>query len=362
MKQEYQKMQESLLPKQEKREEMWERIVTESGESRKRKRNSLFKTGMIGSAVAALLICVLFLPQIGLADHIRGIIQSAFVKGSDNVTKDVQNDLCSDKNEHVKMEISEMLSDGFCVYLGIRYRALDQEGKDFLFDEKWGSGKGVSAAEKQIFSLLYTQEFVTTHDQGWSADIEEIEELKKEDERYFVYLLFENGDNFSFDDEEISFKYAMPEAEGGFKKGKITIKSNLDRILYRVEKKDAAQGEHQPIYLSVSKLSFQLLMPGADSLKGKDGADDEDVKVVVTTKDGLERYDDASVNTPKDSFPMMKLIEDVENKGEYRILYGLFHEDNYEKLLASPSATIDHPDEIAALEIAGEQFHLIREE
>lgn len=359
MKQEYQKMQESLLPAQEKREEMWERIVTESGESRGQKRRTHLKTGMIGSVVAAVLICGLFLPQIGLAAHIREMIQSAFIKGNDNITGDVQNNLYSDEDQHVEMQIREMLSDGSCVYLGIRYRALDQEGKDFLSNPEWGSGKAVS--NDKIFSFLPSQEYIA-HSSGWSYSLEEIGGMQKDDERYFVYHLFENGDNVSFDDGEMSFVYAMPEAQGELKQGKIAIKSNLDRILYRVEKKDATKGEHQPIYLNISKISFRLLMSGADSLKGEDGADDESVKVVFTTKDGLEREDYAVAVTPKDDSPMMKLVEGSKNKSEYGMLSGLFEEDNHKKLLASPSATIDHPDQIAGLEIGGEQFELIREE
>lgn len=359
MKQEYQKMQESLLPDQEKREEMWERIVAESGKSREQKKRVYLKTGVIGSVAAALLICGLFLPQIGLAAHIREMIQSVFVKGSDNIAEDVQNDLYSDEDQHVKMQIREMLSDGSCVYLGISYRALDQEGKDFLSNPEWGSGKAVS--NDKIFSFVPSQDYIA-HSSGWSSNLEEIEGMKKDDERYFVYHLFEDGDNFSFDDGKMSFEYAMPEAQGNLKQGKIAIKSNLDRILYRVEKKDAAQGEHQPIYLSISKISFRLLMPGADSLKGVDGADDESIKVVFTTKDGLVREDYAVAVMPKDDSPMMKLVDGSKDRGEYRMLYGLFQEDNHKKLLASPSATIDHPDQIAGLEIGGEQFDLIREE
>lgn len=373
MKQEYQKMQESLLPNLEKREEMWERIVTESGKGRKQKQNAYLKMGLISSVVAAVVIFGLFLPQRGLADHIREMIQSVFAKGSDNITEDAQKDLYLDKDRHVKMQIKEMLSDGSCVYLGIRYRALDQEGKDFIFDPKWGSGKAVD--NDRIFSVLYSQEYIANIS-GWSYNLEEIEEMRTEDERYFVFYFFESGDDFSFDAGEMHFQYAMPEATTGFQQGKIDVKSNLDRILYRVKKKDASQGAEQAIYLSISKISFRLLMPGADSLRGAAGAPEGCVKVVFTTKDGQKRVscpmpstskDDLKKvecpvpGTPQDNSPMMKLIEGVENKGEYQMLCDIF-ENFYEPGIVAPSATLDHPEQIAALEIAGEPYELIREE
>lgn len=363
MKQEYQKMQESLLPDPKKREEMWEGIVKESIQNRKQRRRNYLKTGLISStAAAALLACVLFLPQIGLADHINELIQSVFVKGTDNITKEVQKDLYSDEDQHVKMQIKEMLSDGSCVYLGIHYQALDQEGREFLVDPKWLAGKGVTSDEP--FFFWPSQEYLK-HSTGWTFDLEEIEEMRTDDERYYTYYLFEEDDRFSFEDGELPFQYAMSEVPGHLKEGKIDIKSNLDRFLYRLEKKGAGSKEASPIYLSVSKLSFWLLMPGADSLKEEYEDVDEDLKmlkVVFTTKDGLERYDISTVDVPEKNSQMMKLVDNQKNKQEYRLLSGTFQEDNHKRLIASPEATLDHPDQIAAIEIAGELYELIREE
>lgn len=362
MKQEYQEMQESLLPAPEKREEMWERIVKESTQNRKQRRRDYLKTGLISSTAAALLACVLFLPQIGLADHINELIQSVFVKGTDNITKDVQKDLYSDEDQHVKMQIKEMLSDGSCVYLGIRYQALDREGREFLVDPKWLAGNGVTSDE--AFFFWPSQKYLK-HSTGWTFDLEEVEEMRTDDERYYTYYLFEEDDHFSFEDGELPFQYAMSEVPGHLKEGKIDVKSNLDRVLYRLEKKSAGSKEASPIYLSVSKLSFWLLMPEVDSLKGEnEDADDEpkELKVVFTTKDGLERYNISDVTVPEKNSQMMKLVDDQKNKQEYRLLSGTFQEDNHERLIASPEATLDHPDQIAAIEIAGEPYELIREE
>lgn len=359
MKQEYREMQERLLPNEEKREEMWERIVKASAENRKQKRGRYIQIRLISGIAAALLACVLFLPQIGLADHINELIQTVFVKGTDNITKEVQKDLYSDEDQHVKMQIREMLSDGSCVYLGIRYQALDQEGREFLVDPKWLAGNGVTSDEPFLF--WPSQEYLK-HGTGWNFNLEEIEEMRTDDERYYTYYLFESDDRFSFEDGEMPFQYAMSEVPGHLKEGKIDIKSNLDRVLYRLEKKGAGSKEASPIYLSVSKLSFRLLMPGAESLKGEYGTAGEDVKVVFTTKDGLERYDISDVTVPEKNSRMMKLVDGQKNKQEYRLLSGTFQEDNHKKLIASPEATLDHPDQIAAIEIASEQYELIREE
>lgn len=361
VKQEYQKMQESLLPDPEKREEMWERIVKESAQNKKQRRRDYLKAGLISSTAAALLLCVLFVPQIGLADHINELIQSVFVKGTDNVTKEVQKDLYSDEDQHVKMQIREMLSDGSCVYLGIHYQALDREGREFLVNSKWFGGNGVTGDKPFCLS---SQEYLK-HGTGCTFNLEEIEEMRTDDERYYTYYFFESDDRFSFEDGELPFQYSMSEVPGHLKEGKIDIKSNLDRVLYRLEKKGAGSKEASPIYLSVSKLSFLLLMPGADSLKGEnENADDEpkELKVVFTTKDGLERYDISTVDVPEKNSRMMKLLDGQKNKQEYRLLGGTFQEDNHKKLIASPEATLDHPDQIAAIEIAGESYELIREE
>lgn len=342
MKQEYKEMQEKMLPSEEKREEMWERIVKESAENRKQKPGRYLKTGLIGSVAAALLACVLFLPQIGLADRVK-YIQSIFANGSD-VSKDIQEDIYVDQDQHVKMQVKEALSDGSSIFLGICYTALDQEGKEWLSQLKdyaqWNEW------DDYIMTAVPSEDEIE-YSIGWGQNWDEQEELATENERHFIFSYFGNEDVPLSVKSKQTFRYSMSE---GFREFQIARKANLDKMLYRIKKEKSSKDEEGPLYLRISKLSFQFLLQ--NNMR-------DPKKIVFLMKDGSRRYGSMdSMYSPKKTSELMKLVEKEE--GNYSILSGSFvDQDAPEEVL--PWTTINDPKQIAAVEIDGKRYDLVLE-
>lgn len=361
MKQEYREMQERLLPDREKQEEMWERIVKEGAEYQKQKRRKFLKTGVAG-ITAALLACMLILPQTGMADGIKYVL-SQFTKKSD-IAEDIQKDTYSDQDGHVKMRVKEMLSDGTNVFLGICYTALDQEGKEWLarldpdpdvvrnWDDLMISGVG-AASEKDLEYCI-----------GWGENLVEQTNLATEKERHFLFSYFNDGDASASAQGYYTLRYTMPE---GFKEFQVTRKANMEKVLYRIEKNGASTERFEPRYLHVSKLSFQLLLRknAKYDINEFDGLDSG--KIAFVRKDGSKvMAESSSQYTPGKDSELMKLVKGSAE--EYRILSGRFKEEGYDRGEVSPWAAINNPDQIAAVEISGDQYdygdglyHLVRE-
>ena len=68
-----------------------------------------------GAIAAAMLVITLCLPQTGLAESVKGIMQKFFYKNTD-IVQDVMHNVYEDCDEHIRMKIEEMLSDGACIY------------------------------------------------------------------------------------------------------------------------------------------------------------------------------------------------------------------------------------------------------
>lgn len=349
MKQEYREMQERLLPDREKQEEMWEKIVKEGAERQKQKRGKYLKTGVAGIA-AAVLICMLILPQTGMADGIKYVL-SQFTKKSE-VAEDIQKDTYSDQDEHIKMQVKEMLSDGTCFYLGICYTALDQEGKEWLarlnpdpdvvrdWDDLIISGIGAETEKDMEYRI------------GWSENLVEQKKLATEDERHFLFSYFNDGDASISSQDHYTLRYTMPE---GFKEFQVSRKANMEKILYRIEKNDASTERFEARYLHVSKLSFQLLLRKNEKydINEFDGLDSG--KIAFIMEDGSKKIAELSSRyTPGKDSEFMDLVEGSPE--EYTILSGQFKEEGYDRGEVTPWESINKPDQIAALEISGDQY------
>lgn len=362
MKQEYREMQERLLPDREKQEEMWERIVKEGEKRQKQKRGKYLKTGVAGIA-AAVLICMLILPQTGMADGIKYVL-SQFTKKSE-VAGDIQKDTYSDQDEHIKMQVKEMLSDGTCFYLGICYSALDQEGKEWLarlnpdpdvvreWDDLMISGIGAEAEEDMAYRM------------SWGENLVEQKELATEKERHFLFSYFNDGDASVSAQDHYTLRYTMPK---GFKEFQVTRKANMDKVLYRIEKNDLSTERFEPRYLYISKLSFQLLLRKQAKFDYKEFDGLDSGKIAFIMKDGSKVIAETSSQyTPVKDSEFMELVEGSPE--EYIILSGQFKEEGSDREEVSPWATINKPDQIAAVEISGDQYdygdglyHLVWEE
>lgn len=360
MKQEYREMQERLLPDKEKQEEIWERIVKEGAKYQKQKRGKYLKTGVTG-IVAAAFICMLILPQTGLADGMKYVL-SQFTKKSE-ITEDIQKDTYSDQDEHVKMQVKEMLSDGTSVFLGICYTALDQEGEQWVAQLD-PNPEVVNGLDDLMISGTSSEEDMD-YSMGWGQNLEEQKELATKKERYFLFSYFNDGDASVSAQEYYPLRYVMP---GGFKEFRVTRKANMKKVLYQVGKKDVTTERFDPEYLQISKLSFQLLLRknAKFDFNEFDGLDSG--KIAFVMKDGSKIIAElGSQYTPMKDSELMKLVKGSPE--EYIILSGQFKGEGYDRGEVTSWETINKPNQITAVEISGDQYDygdglypLVREE
>lgn len=354
MRKEYREMQERLMPDQEKKEEIWGEILNTFEKRKKQKREKFMKTGVIGSVTAAVLVCMLMIPQIGLADRIKYILNS-FPKNS-KIAKEIQQDYFTDQDQHINIQIKELLSDGTNVYLGIRYKALDQEGADWLSKQeesnRWIKG------EEQIFSYM-TLEQERDYSIGFSENVEEQKKLATDQERHFVYTYFESGDSSGTVYKEQTFRYAMPT---GYREIAIPRKQNVEKILYQMKQEEALECGYQPVALNVSKLSFQFLLywnpDGNKTEEDKLNALDS-TKVTFIMKDGSKRYGlNDSVYSPQKDSIFENQIKHLNQ--DYTVLSGQFSLQEY-RGQECDFATIQDPEQVVAVEFSGKRYDLVRQ-
>lgn len=243
MRQDYQKMQEQILPGREKQDEIWDIIEkkAEKGCGRLDHRHAVKLTGGIA---AAILVCVFCIPQTGFADNVKGFLNQFFDKSA-SVKQDIVENVYEDSDGHVKMQVTKMLSDGACAYLDICYQALDDKGKQWLSKEKLGI---------DAIQFLYEGDIIGKT-VGYAAGLEEYKDMATEQARYFTFHCKDYSGNFNMNEIERILSYPMCGKKG---EGKIKLSSNMDTFAYRLQGEDSPSKFYKPEYLLVSKLSYGI--------------------------------------------------------------------------------------------------------
>lgn len=275
-------------------------------------------------------------------------MQKFFYRDTD-IVHDVMYDVYEDCDEHVKMKIEEMVSDGACVYFNICYEALDEEG------ERWLAELRFDVSEIGFVPKDHDLENTT----GWSEILEEQEELAGVGSRYFVFLHFDDSGNYHLKNVKRTLSYPM---YNGQAEGQLTLHSNLETLSYRLVGEGSPSPDYEPKYLYVSKLSYGLMGINKGvyrvtynyGCKGyvSEHLDEYELDLVFTMKDGskinVAEYG-TTIFSPAVGNPEFDL----------RIAAGFFNkkEDPENSL---KNATI-HPEDLAGLEINGIHYNLVPE-
>lgn len=347
MRKDYQNMQKSLLPSREKQDMIWKMIEKKASKSQKKYRCQ--RMGALSGAIAAaMLVIALCLPQTGLAESVKGIMQKFFYKDTD-IMQDVMYDVYEDCDEHVRMKIEEMLSDGACIYFNICYEALDEEGEHWLAEMKFD----VSNME----FVLEDHDLENTT--GWSEILEEQVELAIDRSRYFAFLHFDDSGNYHLKDVKRTLSYPMYDGQA---EGQITLHSNLETYSYRLSGEGSPSPDYEPKYLHVSKLSYGLLGINKDVYRvtyeyGSKGyvsehLDEYELDLVFTMKDG------SKINVAE--YGTSRFSPAVGNpEFDLRIAAGYFNKKG-DPENSLKNITID-PEDLVGLEINGVPYNLVPE-
>lgn len=345
MKQDYQQMREKLLPNGEKQDEMWKMIIKKANENKK-KRNRYRIAGLAGTVAAAVLVCALSLSQTGFADSMKGFLSKYFSKDADiqtEIKQDIQQNVYEDSDEHIKMQVQEMLTDGNFVYMDICYEALDDVGKLWLSDKKFeiNGSIGLRMSEK------YEQ-----NSNGNSEGLFELEELATESERYFTYIYEDMSGSFILKDITSTFFYPMYEKQTS---GKLSLSCNTDTVSYRLEGNGSPSRYYKPKYLIVSKLSYGIFGKNQGAITKTKHTEtlnnwEEEVNIIFTMKDG------SKIDIGNNWSAAFSLTTNVPG-ADFRVATGNFLEEvNHVQTLN----TAINPNELAALDINGVHYKLVK--
>lgn len=97
-------------------------------------RQKSFLRGAWTPVAAALLLCVILIPGIVYADEIVNYFQGHLSRNP-KLASNVEQNVFQDGDEHVSMEVCELLSDGYAACMTVKYTALDKEGREWLFSD-----------------------------------------------------------------------------------------------------------------------------------------------------------------------------------------------------------------------------------
>ena len=244
MRKDYQRMQEDLLPGKETREWIWEAIEEKAAKRKKRVRQKRIAKWAFGLA-AAVFVSILFIPQTGLAEGMKNLFHEFLFVDTDGA-QEVMHNVYEDQDEHVRMQIQEMMSDGACMYFNICYEALDKEGEEWLalynFESIHGAWPEIRFAN------------VGDNHVGGAYFFAERKYMATDTKRYFTFCQRDQGE-FKYDNVKKTLFYPLYHKQGI---GVITLKSNLDVFSYRLVGKGSPSKYYTPRYLKASKLSFGI--------------------------------------------------------------------------------------------------------
>lgn len=204
--------------------------------------------------VAVLLICVILIPGIVYADEIANYFRGHLSQNPD-LASDVNQSVFQDGDKHVSMEVSELLSDGYLTCMTVKYTALDQKGKEWLFGEIFQDVPEMYREPMHSFNLDDVLSIVPIEEESeneiWASATVGTEEIEQEQTKTSrTFSLEYNMDNIG------SKRYLLTyPLFGKSKKKALTVKNLLETYTYALDG-ECSNANYTPKYLRLSKIKF----------------------------------------------------------------------------------------------------------
>lgn len=128
MKNLYRSTFEKIKPTQEQSERIREQIMEYSAKPESSKTYRRFHPGRVA---AVAMIAVLVFSTTVFADEVKDFFQG-FLKNQNTAQGYVEENIFTASDDHVKVEVLELLSDEVTVQMTVKYEALDEEGEEWL--------------------------------------------------------------------------------------------------------------------------------------------------------------------------------------------------------------------------------------
>ena len=147
---------------------------------------------------AAVVSLVLFVPDTSVAKYVKKMF-GGFWSQQKEVESYVQKNVYRDGDRHVRISVEEVLSDGICIQMVVKYTAKDQAGERWLKD--YGPNRYIDREEGE--SLLC---MTPKGSDSFGGGVEELVEYRSEREQY--YSLFYGGASMAMD--KMILRYPLP--------------------------------------------------------------------------------------------------------------------------------------------------------
>ncbi len=289
MKERYNRFMENITPEKSD-EELFKTVLSKAGKKEKIKmtEKKILKKAVMIPVAAAMALTLSVAGGAAIYNGFSYLRQSELTQSPD-VAQSIQTEVFSDSTEHIKMTVEEYVSDGISAYATVKYEALDDIGRKWLSYKKFDN----SVLCLLPCTLEYGSRFGgVSHSFG---NIE-IEELKTENERYFMITLKCESDEY---DGGITLRYTMG-IGGGLYEAPME-KQTLEIKSYTLSGNEQASKYFTPTHLKISDLSFVVYgenhgayerwtSPNSTGIKSTIPEDDRD-KLLKNMKPTLIRSD-----------------------------------------------------------------------
>ncbi len=200
------------------------------------------------AAVAAALCCVFAMTA--FAEEIGGFIAGIFTNDA-VVGEEVRTYVYRDTDGHVEMTVEEVLSDNSTIRMVIHYRALDDEGAQWLSTLELYGGDPEWYNENWYFRLS-ADPAPGSRAAGGMTGAYELEDMRTETERRFVLLMELASDDWG---TAVLMKYGMTD---GSRETEIDVTGNLEKRVYTLDSVQTPGKPYRPTSVSVTPLTVTV--------------------------------------------------------------------------------------------------------
>lgn len=220
----------------------------------KEKKSRFFKRPLI-AVVAAACVFACSLPVV--AESVKSHLREKFPE-AETMPENIQYAFYEDSDDHIKVTVEEFLSDEMNVLMTVHYKALDEEGKEWLinrnFENDAEASRSIGVGRNVGFGIHPDmQDNTIIHGVNYSYNTEELKESATETDRFFVTFYEASGRDY--DSAKGIFSYPMP---SGTKTVYLDTKGNVPVSEFSLASDKVPSEYFTPTYMELSDLSFVI--------------------------------------------------------------------------------------------------------
>lgn len=242
-KEDYLSVMEQITPNEEVKKEVWNRV---SQRTRTERKTIGFRKWGLAAAVFAL-VCVAGVSAPAIASEFRSLILRE-TPSYEPLAGSVETAVFSKEDEHIRVTVDEMLSDGVVVEMTVKYTALDKAGKKWLKKFEACTNQGNYRLNVQPY-MMNTIEYGVNYSYG----AVELEDRATETERVFLLGFQVSGRTYT--DNQGVFTFPMTETT---EEVMLDVSGNVEIRSFELKGTEAASEYYTPTYIELSPMSFVI--------------------------------------------------------------------------------------------------------